>query len=205
MTTPTNYSIPLLTAVGNHEAGGFVRQRSENVFYIRYMPHELVGARASAMDPQTRNTSHVHLFANHLVFVIFHITPFYSMIILDTYVHDTPTSQLPQLRSWLRQYGNRRNRMVSYHAPAFPSFISDEWLVHAVRETFVPVFDEYNVTAVFENHLHNFSMFVLLLLFLQKPHIPSRMAQELLMEEAPDTLEMAIGEFPMHEMVKQNI
>lgn len=82
---------------------------------------------------------------------------------LDSYVHDHPSAQVPQMRQWLKAYGNRRNRMVSYHAPAFPAtiprYIYDQWIIDAVNTNFVPVFDEFNVTAVFENHVHMFSTY----------------------------------------------
>jgi hypothetical protein len=76
MVTPTNYSIPILSAigkrnasvliqfVGNHDAGGFKKSRSESVFYLRFFPHEI---HLQHVDPFMRNTTHVHLFASHTV------------------------------------------------------------------------------------------------------------------------------------------
>jgi hypothetical protein len=62
MVAPGNFSIPILTAVGDHEAGGFMRPRSKNAFYLRYFPHQI---GLQNINPQDRPTHHYHIFSSH--------------------------------------------------------------------------------------------------------------------------------------------
>lgn len=68
MKTPSNYSIPLLTAIGNHESGGFRRPLEDDAYYIRYFPHEL---DLPCDDPMSRPLYHTHVFAHQVVYVIY--------------------------------------------------------------------------------------------------------------------------------------
>jgi hypothetical protein len=56
-TTPTGYSVPLLTCIGNHEASGFNVPREYDSYYIRQFPH-FVGSKM--IDPQSRDLYHAH-------------------------------------------------------------------------------------------------------------------------------------------------
>lgn len=62
MKTPQGYNLPIVTAIGNHEAGGFKQPRSNNANYLRMFPHS-IGLQST--DPQARSTLHYHLFGGH--------------------------------------------------------------------------------------------------------------------------------------------
>lgn len=64
MTTPTNYSIPILTCIGNHEAGGFKMPRWRIGSYLRYFPHKI---DLFDVSPQLRPLNHTHIFGCHSV------------------------------------------------------------------------------------------------------------------------------------------
>ena len=77
-----NYTLPIATAVGNHESGNFQRpSRKDNGYYIRLFPHELeaVPNQFIVPDPQeTRALQYIHYISNHTV-----------MLVLDSWVHAT--------------------------------------------------------------------------------------------------------------------
>lgn len=143
MLTPQGYSIPILTCVGNHEAAGFKRTRSENAFYIRYFPHEL---NLQSVDPQNRKLQHSHQVSNHTI-----------IIALDSHVHETPESQVVYLQSTLSNATTVRNKLVVYHAALYPSKTTEIMdIVMDLRKHWEPLFDKYHVTFGLENHFHSF-------------------------------------------------
>lgn len=117
MTTPEGYTVPILTAVGNHEADNFRQPRASNGFYIRYFPHQ-VGLQ-ELENPQDRPLQHTHLFGNHT-----------AILIMDTEVHDTVESQVPWLRENLEKVKHLKYKIPIYHAAVYPS--------SGVCHTFIP-------------------------------------------------------------------
>jgi hypothetical protein len=64
LVTPTGYSVPILTCIGNHEASGFGVPRFYDSYYIRLFPHQ---TGLSGMDPQSRDLFHSHRVGSQTV------------------------------------------------------------------------------------------------------------------------------------------
>jgi hypothetical protein len=146
MITPDNRSVPILTAIGNHESGGWVQTRTKTAFYFRYFPHE---TGLQHIDPNEREAYHQHIFGGHTFIAV-----------LDSYVV-TPirgyqTQWLSQVSSQIPD--SRTNRMAVYHGSAYPVDVSDvEYVTEDLKQYFIPVFDQYRYKAVFEHHYHVFA------------------------------------------------
>jgi len=147
MVTPTNYSIPLLTCAGNHEAAGFKRPKSDDNFYLQYFPHEL-GLNNSTL--QRRRTYHEHVITTHT-----HIN------MLDSYVHESPANQKQFISTTMKKASELgiRNKFASYHVSLYPSRAYDtKEIVEMVKANWGPLFDQFNLTIGFENHFHSYKV-----------------------------------------------
>ena len=137
MITDDNRLIPMLACIGNHEVdGGFNETRAEApYFYAMFEP--LYPKRGYAtLD-----------FGDYLSFVL-----------LDS-GHTTPIAgaQTDWLRRTLRRYADNRpaHLFAAYHVPAYPGHRS--WTSRGrppIREHWVPLFDRFQVDAVFEHDDH---------------------------------------------------
>jgi len=145
MKTPNNYSIPILTAIGNHEAGGFMQDRYYNTFSIRIFPHQ---TNLTLIDPNLRNTYHQHILSNNA-----------AIIVLDSWAHSNPKDQKDWLNNILSKMNQIRNKFAVYHASIYPwRVIQDNQIekpiIDSMKINWLPLFDQYQMTAVFENHIH---------------------------------------------------
>lgn len=137
--TPSGYSLPIVAAVGNHEAGGFYRPMSSLRFYTRYFVQEALNGR----KPEQLPSYHAHQISNQL------------LIALDSEVISTAASQVPWLTSTLAAAPAGSFKTAIYHAPGYPAYRPiDEPNSKAIRDHFVPVFDEHQLAVSFENHDH---------------------------------------------------
>jgi hypothetical protein len=147
MVTPDNYSIPILSAIGNHEAGGFRMKRSDVHFYYQYFPHAIGLQNIAPID---RLVYHEHVFGKHTY-----------MVILDSYVvtpiPGTQTEWLNQtLQSQLQP--DNVNRIAAYHAAAYPVIDYElKEITQNIRKYFIPVLEQHNFKVVLEHHYHAFS------------------------------------------------
>jgi hypothetical protein len=143
MVTPDGYSIPILTAIGNHEAGGWRKNHDFVPFYFNYFPHEL---GLQNVKPSRRRAYHQHIFAQHT-----------AVTVLDSYV---VTPIVGEQEDWLQKTlegisKNRTNRFALYHASAYPAHVNDiEDITSQLRNHYSPLFEKYDVKAVLENHYH---------------------------------------------------
>jgi acid phosphatase type 7 len=135
--------IPLLGGIGNHEVlGRFGRQRNEAPFFY------------SVFDGLYPDTGFASLdFGDYL-----------SLIFLDT-DHTTPVAgaQTDWLEKTLKAREECPTVFAFNHVPAYPSVrdMNDKKKVDAqigadARKHWVPLFERYNVDAVFEHHDHSF-------------------------------------------------
>ena len=137
--TPTGYTIPILTAVGNHEAGGFERPLSSLKFFSRYFVQESLNGR----QPHQLPTYHAHQIANQV------------MVALDSEVISSAKSQVPFLNETLSAAPEGSFKTAIYHAPGYPAYRPfNQPVSKAIRDHFVPVFDRYQLAVSFENHDH---------------------------------------------------
>jgi hypothetical protein len=146
MRTNKNHSIPILTSIGNHEAGGFDKSRNKVAFYFRMFPH---ATGLHYIEPNNRLPYHDHIFSGHTY-----------LVILDTYVvAPIQGAQLDWLTNTLQLQlpsdNIYNNRIAAYHASAYPIDPSEiPEITKELKTYFTPLFDQYNFKAVFENHYH---------------------------------------------------
>jgi hypothetical protein len=142
MVTPSGYTIPIIAAIGNHEAGGFVQDPSKVAYFRQYFVQEPL---ANVSSPTQLPTYHCHVIANFLV------------LALDSYVLVPPGGVQAQ---WIQ---NTLQSMASqvywtsavYHAPLYPSSRDpNAEPMKTLRETWGPIFDQQNLRISFENHDH---------------------------------------------------
>lgn len=134
MVTPDGRLIPMLPVLGNHDTSGRFDQTPNQApfFYALFaMP-----------GPQGYN---VLDFGNYM-----------SILLLDSgHTHPIGGQQTAWLRSALAQRQQVPHTFAIYHVPAFPSVrkINDEYCCQ-VRKNWTPVFEQFHLTAAFENHDH---------------------------------------------------
>ena len=132
--TPTGYSIPIFSVIGNHDVGGYERSREDVRFYYDYFP--------SATDQSYRSMN----FANT------------SVIGIDS---DFQVPLAGTQKDWtVNKLGNSvgHTSFVAYHLPLFPTMKSyyNADRVVAMRDSYVPYFYESSVDIAFEFHRHGY-------------------------------------------------
>jgi len=143
MVTFDGLTIPILSVIGNHEAGGFRMKRTSVGFYLHYFPHEL---GLQDVDPINRILYHEHVFARHT---------FIAM--MDSYVI---TPVVGKQTEWLESVLNATtkeqvHRFAAYHASAYPMVANEiQDIVSQIRNHFCPLFEKYNVKVALEHHYH---------------------------------------------------
>jgi hypothetical protein len=144
MVTSDGYTIPILTCIGNHEAGNFMMPKWRNGFYMRYFPHQI---GLQSVNPQERPLTHYHLFSSHSM-----------LLTLDSWVHLTPAEQTSWLNQTLARFSSLRNKFALYHISMYPSKVNideqDKTIIEAINRDWKPSFDHYGLTVGFENHFH---------------------------------------------------
>ena len=148
MVTGDGRAIPHLGAIGNHEVKrGYVHEYSESEvrapgFVEREAPY------FSTFIPFPGSDGYGVLdFGDYL-----------SLFLLDSnHANYVAGEQTDWLRQKMHQRQHVRHLVPVYHVPAWPSARNfNEINVGAVRENWVPVFEEYGVRVAFENHDHTY-------------------------------------------------
>ncbi|KAF0978860.1 hypothetical protein FDP41_001930 [Naegleria fowleri] len=150
------YTLPIATAVGNHEAGNFQRSsRNENGYYIRLFPHEIETTQSSppliVPDPQnTRALQYIHYLSNHTL-----------MMVLDSWVHESPAQQVDFIVGFFANLTKNdvklyKNRIVVIHECMYSSAKTKSSITLEMRDKWEQLFLKNNVTLVFENHVHTY-------------------------------------------------
>lgn len=166
--TPTGHMIPLLTAIGNHEAGGFKMSRAHASFYPRYFFHQPFNtapdSRASSMNLSSIATSNSLTTVSDLAATTpppnmyhAHAIPGGTFFSLDSYVLTSAEEQRTWLEAQLKAASSSTWRMALYHLPMYPSARSyEDPMVVGLRDHWGPLFGAYNVQISFENHDHTY-------------------------------------------------
>ncbi|KAM9986131.1 hypothetical protein ACTFIZ_004417 [Dictyostelium cf. discoideum] len=140
--TPLGFSLPIITTIGNHEAGGWKSSRGSVQFYTSYLPFQL-GLQNIA--PNDRPLQHSHTIGNETI-----------IIVMDSWVVD----QIPDQVSWMEQVlsdnNNKTFKFALYHIALYPctKISMDVEISSLAKEFWGPVFDKYNLTVGYENHYH---------------------------------------------------
>ena len=134
--------IPMLACIGNHEVvGGHGKSRAEAPFFY------------SCFDGLFKDTGFASLdFGDYM-----------SLVLLDTN-HTTPIEgeQTDWLASTLKAREDCPTVFVFNHVPAYPSFrpfnygVGEQGTGAENRKYWSPLFERYNVDAVFEHHDHTY-------------------------------------------------
>lgn len=164
--SPDGLTIPLLTSIGNHEAGGWRRPRKNAPFYLNYFFHQgfntvpsddpsLLPSKPPAADANTKfRPSNIPTATYHA-----HDISGTTFLVLDTDVLASPASQTQFIENTLQnaKYGPKPCAWSNalYHAPMYPSVRSEsDHLVKALRASWAPIFSKYVLDIAFENHDH---------------------------------------------------
>lgn len=133
--TPNGYTIPMITAIGNHEAGGF--GMSKSIFYTKSFVHE------EFENVEDIKSYHPHYVADSL------------LLSLDSSVLSTFEEQVPFIEKELSKYSGNYLKMALYHVPLYPSVraITTKWSKLS-RDIWEPLFDRHKLTLGLENHDH---------------------------------------------------
>lgn len=141
--------VPILVSVGNHEVqGGYYRSHAD------YTQTDLF---RSGISPYFYS---LFAFPGQPGYAALDFGDYLTLLSLDT-DHTNPIGG--QQTEWLAQtLAERKQRGVThilpfYHVPAYPSHRSYEGASHkAVRDHWVPLFEEYGVRVALENHDHTY-------------------------------------------------
>lgn len=135
MVTPEGNLIPLVVAIGNHEVkGGFSGTLENAPFFAKYF----------AQEPG--KTYFSRSFGADMV-----------LYVLDSgHVVQHDGAQGAWLRDEMQRTANVKNRFALYHVPLYPSVRDYDKTLHSVlgRKHWLPLFDQFALTAAFENHDH---------------------------------------------------
>jgi hypothetical protein len=143
MVTPSGYTVPIVTAIGNHEAGAFEQAEVMVGSYRQFFVHEELNGKS----PLELKTYHSHVIGN------------FMLMALDSWVLEPPHGD--QL-AWITQQFENLPAQVKftsaiYHAPMYPSARSyDSEPSASCRAVWEPVFSKYGMTIGLENHDHAF-------------------------------------------------
>ena len=135
MVTPSGLTIPMVLAIGNHETNDSDSGVTVKApFYFGYFG-------------QSGNTSFFRReFGSLAVFYMLdsgHITPH--------------AEQVPKIKDWMSSDQDIPYRFAVYHIPLYPSH--RRYMIYdaiAGRQYWAPLFDQFRLTAAFENHDHTF-------------------------------------------------
>lgn len=131
--TPEGRRIPVIPCIGNHEVlGGYNQSRNQAPFYYN---------RFALPEPQSHHA--------------LRLGPDLLLVTLDS-DHTTPIAeQVPWLERTLEMHGEVNFKLVQYHVAAWPSVrdFNGERPV-AIRDYWVPIFEQHDVDLVIEAHDH---------------------------------------------------
>ena len=136
MVTPKGYTIPVVAAIGNHEVNDLDSQVQaiRAPFYTGFF------------GSQSKTTYFARRFGNNL-----------ALIMLDSGHFTEAPDQVDWLKQQLTALKGVPVRFAVYHVPMYPShrsFDGDESTLE--RKVWMPVFDQFDLTAAFEHHDHSF-------------------------------------------------
>ncbi len=136
MQTSDGYLIPIIPAIGNHEVrGGTDGSPNEAQFFYALFP-------MPGLDGYN----------------VLDFGTYMSLIILDS-GHTNPVqgSQTDWLKKVFAVRPHVPHKFAIYHVPAYPSYRSyNAPISRAIRKNWVPLFEQYGLTAAFENNDHTY-------------------------------------------------
>ena len=137
--TPDGRLLPMVVVIGNHE-----------VINAAYRPLDAPGPSAA-----TEYMSLFHLRQEGLANDTFDIGKNLSFVLLDSGHAATIASQTEWLESVLKERRGVRGLFVCYHRPAWGAGLKEDAV--DIQREWCPLFEKFQVDAVFENDHHAFS------------------------------------------------
>lgn len=134
MVTPEGYLIPIVPAIGNHEVrGGTNRSPADAEFFYALFP--MPGIEG---------------------YNVLDFDDYMSLIILDSgHTNSIKGTQTEWLKNVLTQRCHIPHKFAVYHIPAYPSYRNYNAVdSRAIRQNWVPLFEQYGLHAAFENNDH---------------------------------------------------
>ncbi len=136
MVTPSGLTVPMVSAIGNHEVAGGYHGTAENApIYLQYL------AQNDAASYYVRR-----------------VGPRLVIFLLDSgHLASHGGQQADWLEQQLAANAEVPVRLATYHVPLFPGFrLPSSDYSKAGRKHWQPLFDRYQLLAAFENHDHIF-------------------------------------------------
>ena len=136
MVTSDGRLIPMVPTIGNHDVNGRFNKTPKDAEYF-YMLFAMPGKRGyNVLD-----------FGNYM-----------SIFILDSdHTHPINGKQARWLKESLEDRWHIAHKFALYHVPAYPSVRKFEYKYSArIRKYWVPLFEQYGLTAAFEHHDHDY-------------------------------------------------
>ena len=150
------YIIPLVLTVGNHDVGlnelSGTNVSLDNTAYFKYFPQQFHrdanGSITDKVPPVNARRSYLHFKFGNVVYLT-----------LDSgYLHGFDGIQKDFIQSTL-SLNQKRVKFVNYHVPIYSICErfdkNPERFLYALFH-WVPLFDQYKIMTVFENHVHSF-------------------------------------------------
>jgi len=148
MITPGGHLIPVIPAIGNHEAHGDTYATGGGA------PHRGVSPDRAIFFYS------LFSFPGRPGYNVLDAGRYLSLVSLDSFhTNPVPGPQTDWLRATLAQRSHVTHVVPFYHVPAYPSHRSFAGPVSvAIRANWVPLFDEARIPFVFENHDHTYKV-----------------------------------------------
>lgn len=145
--------IPLVFGAGNHDLG-------VNAYAQVSLPHSKSEPVFKHFFPQNTNNLKIPLVTQRKSYFSTSIGDEILLVSLDMgYEATMEGAQAEWLESVLKN-SSHRLKIVQYHGPILTAChqdsTTDQIVIAKGKEFFLPLFDKYNVTVVFENHTHSF-------------------------------------------------
>jgi len=153
LVTPSGRDIPVIMGVGNHEVLGGYHDRNDHERRAHLPPYTQTDESRASIAPYYFALA---AFPGQPGYGALDFGDYLSILLLDTN-HTNPIvgAQTRWLYQALRDRANVPHIIPVYHVGAFPSVRSPDGGTHtAVRDNWVPLFEQHNVKVAFENHDH---------------------------------------------------
>ncbi len=147
--------VPVVVAIGNHELFG------ERRLHRQDLTDEEINAylaRYNVWDDKPTFFFDLFAFPGRPSYNLLDFGDYMTIFALDSdHYSAVEGGQTGWLREVLRERQHRPHLFPVYHVPAYPSHRSYEGTTsRRIRDNWVPLFEEFGVTASFENHDHTY-------------------------------------------------
>lgn len=153
LVTPAGRDIPVIIGIGNHEVLGGYHDRNDHERRTHLPPYTQTDVSRSGIAPYYFALA---AFPGQPGYGALDFGDYLSIVLLDTnHANPIEGEQTRWLEQALRERSDVPHVFPVYHVGAFPSVRSPSGSTHtAVRELWVPLFEQHNVKVAFENHDH---------------------------------------------------